>query len=114
DVLKPREVNRQQGEDRAQLDQDRKGIAEIVVAEAKKMLHQKQVPGRGYRDVFREALDDAEASCLENIEQHGQELRGKRAKLWDTKGRRNGRESQCLWRNPAGWARECLDAKPHP
>ena len=54
----PREVDRQQREDRAELDQHRKGLAEILVGEAEEMLDQQQVPGRGYRDVFGQPFDN--------------------------------------------------------
>ena len=41
-----RKVDAQQRKDRAQLNQDRKGVAEILVAEAEKVLQQKEMSGR--------------------------------------------------------------------
>ena len=60
ELPQPAEVDRQQRQDRAELDQDREGLAEVVVAEAEEMLDQQQMPGRRDREEFGEALDDAE------------------------------------------------------
>ena len=60
----PAEIDRQQRQDRAELDQDRERLAEVVVAPAEKMLHQQQMPGRGHRQEFGQALDDAEHAAL--------------------------------------------------
>ena len=58
------EIDRQQRQDRAELDQHREGLAEIVVVEAEEALHQQQMPGRGDRKEFGQALDDAEDAAL--------------------------------------------------
>ena len=64
----PGEIDRQQRQDGAELDQHREGLAEIVVVEAEEALHQQQVPGRGHRQELGQALDDAEDEGLEKIE----------------------------------------------
>ena len=53
-------IDRQQRQDRAELDQHGEGLAEIVVVEAEELLDQEEMPGRGYRQEFGQALDDAE------------------------------------------------------
>ena len=63
-------IDRQQRQDRAELDQHGEGLAEIIVIEAKELLHQEEMPGRGYRHELGQALDDAEDECLEQVEGH--------------------------------------------
>ena len=70
DLPQPLEVDRQDRQDRAELDQHHEGLAEIVVAEAEEMLQQQQVPGRRHGEEFGEALDHAEHDGLDQIEQH--------------------------------------------
>ena len=60
-------IDREQRENRAELDQHREGLAEIVIVEAEKALDQKKVAGRGHRQEFRDALDDAENHRLHCI-----------------------------------------------
>ena len=55
-----REIDRDDGEDRAELDQDREALPEIVVAEIEEAFRQQQMAGRGHRQEFGHALDNAE------------------------------------------------------
>ena len=64
----PREIDRQQRQDRAELDQHREGLAEILVVEAEEMLDQKQMPGRGHRNELGQAFDDAEEDRLDRVQ----------------------------------------------
>ena len=64
------EIDRQQGENGAELDQHREGLAEFRVVETEKMLDQQQVPGRGNRQVFRQSFDEAEEDSFDQVEQH--------------------------------------------
>ena len=64
----PDEIDRQQRQDRAELDQHREGLAEIVVVEAEEVLHQQQMAGRGDRQELGQALDHAEDEGLEKVE----------------------------------------------
>ena len=73
------EIDRQQRQDRAELDQHREGLAEVVVVEAEEVLHQQQMAGRGHRQEFGQALDDAEDERLEKVECH-ERLRGQRGR----------------------------------
>ncbi len=70
DPPQPPEIDRQDGEDGAELDQHHEGLAEGVVVEAEEALDQQQMPGRGNRQEFGQALDDAEDEGLEKIESH--------------------------------------------
>ena len=70
DPPQPREVNGQNGEDGAELDQDDEGLAEGVVVEAKETLDQKQVPGRRYRQELGESFEHAEDERLEEVKRH--------------------------------------------
>ena len=70
-------IDRQQRQDRAELDQHREGLAEIVVVEAEEALDQEEMPGRGHRQELGQALDDAEDEGLEKVERHDG-LRGQR------------------------------------
>ena len=72
----PHEIDRQQREDRAELDQHREGLAEILVGEAEEALHQQQMAGGRDGNELGEALDDAEDDRLDNVEGH-EMLRGK-------------------------------------
>ena len=67
-IPQPGEIDRQQREDRAELDQDRERLAEVVVVQAEEMLHQQQMAGRGDRQEFGEALDQAEHRRFDKIE----------------------------------------------
>ncbi len=62
------EIDRQQREDCAELDQDRKGVAEVLVAEAEEMLHQQQMSSRRHREVLGEPFDHAENGRLDEVE----------------------------------------------
>ena len=42
----PHGIDRQQGQYRAELNENRKTFAEIIVAEAKKLLHEQKMSGR--------------------------------------------------------------------
>ena len=64
-------IDRQQGQDGAELNQYRECLAEFFVIEAEEALHQKQVTGGRYRQEFGQSLDHAEDECLEKIEEHG-------------------------------------------
>ena len=64
------EVDRQQRQDGAELDQHREGLAEVLVLEAEEALHQQQMPGRGHREEFGQPLHDAEREGLEQVEPH--------------------------------------------
>ena len=57
-------IDRQQREDRAELDQHREGLAEGLVVEAEEPLDEQQMAGRRYRNEFGQALDDAEDEAL--------------------------------------------------
>ena len=72
----PHEIDRQQRQDRAELDQHREGLAEILVGEAEEVLDQQQVAGRRDRQELGQALDDAEDDRLDEVEGHAM-LRGK-------------------------------------
>ena len=64
------EIDRQQRQNRAELDQHRESLAEILIVEAEEALHQQQVAGGGDRKEFGQALDNAEDECLEKVEGH--------------------------------------------
>ena len=66
----PHEIDRQQREDGAELDQHREGLAEVLVGETEEALHQQQMAGRRNRHELGEALDDAEDDRLDNVEGH--------------------------------------------
>src|SRR4029077_1520239 len=66
----PHEIDRQQREDRTELDQHREGLAEILVGEAEKTLHQEQMAGGGDGYELGEPLDDAEDDRLDDVEGH--------------------------------------------
>jgi len=66
----PPEIDRQQRQNGAELDQHREGLAEIVVVEAKEMADQQQVPGRGHRDELGQPLDDTEEDRLDYVQRH--------------------------------------------
>ena len=68
ELPQPAEIDRQQRQDGAELDQHREGLAEGVVAPAEEVLHQQQMAGRGHRQEFGQALDDAEDGRLDEIE----------------------------------------------
>src|SRR5262249_44675695 len=61
------EVDRQERQDRAELDQDSERIAEALVAEAEEMPHQQQVAGRRNREIFGQPLDEAEDDRLDDV-----------------------------------------------
>ena len=61
----PGEIDRQQRQDGAELDQHVERLAERLIVEAEKMPDQQQMPGRGHRDEFGQALDDAEEGGLD-------------------------------------------------
>src|SRR5262249_22115964 len=69
------EIDRQQRQDRAELDQDREGVAEILVAEAEEMLHQQQMSGRRHRQILGQSLDEAEDDRLDDVQHGGIRLR---------------------------------------
>ena len=73
-ISKSPEIDRQDCQDGAELNQNHEGLAERLVIESEEALDQQQMPGRGHRQEFRQALDDAENECLEKIECH-EELR---------------------------------------
>ena len=64
-------IDRQQGQDGAELNQNREAFAEIVVAEAEKPLHQQEMPGRGHGNELGQPLDHAKDDRLNKIECHG-------------------------------------------
>ena len=70
ELPQPHEIDRQQRQDGAELDQDREGLAEVLVAEAEELLQQQQMAGRGDRKELGQPFDDAEDDCLEEIERH--------------------------------------------
>ncbi len=70
DVPQPREINREDREDRAKLNQDDEGLAERIVVEAEEALHQQQMSGGGDRNELGEPFDDSQNEGLEEIERH--------------------------------------------
>ena len=62
------EINGEQRQNGAELDQDGKGLAERVVAPAEEVLHQQQVPGGGDRQEFGQALDHTEHRRLDQVD----------------------------------------------
>src|SRR5207248_1944365 len=64
-----REINRQQSKDRTELNQDGKGLAEVLVIKSKEVLDQKQMPGRTHGKIFGQAFDNAENRRFDQIEQ---------------------------------------------
>ncbi len=53
-------IQRHDRENRAELNQDRETLPERTLAEIEEAFGQQQMARRGYRDEFRDALDDAE------------------------------------------------------
>ena len=103
----PAEIDRQQRQDGAELDQHREGLAEGVVAEAEEVLHQQQMAGRGHRQEFGQALDDAEHDRLDQVDMRAswpgaakasQCMRGSGTARW----RRSRRLRACGARPPCG------------
>ena len=72
DRPQPLEIDRQDRQDRAELDQHHEGLAERVVVEAEEVLEQQQVAGRRNGEKFGQALDHAENDGLEQVEQHAE------------------------------------------
>ena len=68
ELPQPHRIDRQQGQDGAELNQDREALAEIVVAEAEKLLHEQEMPGRRDRYELGQSLDHAEDRRLDDIE----------------------------------------------
>ena len=66
----PREVDRQQRQDGAELDQHIKALAERFVVETEEMADQQKMAGRRYRNEFSKAFDDAEEDRLDKIQCH--------------------------------------------
>ena len=66
-----REIDRQDGQDRAELDQHHEGLAEGVVVEAEEVLEQQQMAGRRDRQELGQPLDHAENDGLEEVEHDG-------------------------------------------
>ena len=54
------EIDHNDGEDGAELDQDVEALPEIILAEIEKTAREQQMAGRGHRQEFRDALDHAE------------------------------------------------------
>ena len=70
DAPKPPEIDGQDRQNGAELDQHHEGLAESVVVEAEETLDQQQMPGRGHRQELGQTLDDAEDEGLEKVESH--------------------------------------------
>src|SRR5205823_6096291 len=66
----PREIDRQQRQDGAELDQHIEAFAERFVVETEKMADQQKMTGRRYRNEFGQAFDDAEEDRLDQIQCH--------------------------------------------
>src|SRR5262249_17486227 len=68
----PNKIDRQQGEDRTELDKDREGIPELFARRdwAEELVDQEQVPGRRDRQELGQALDHAENDGLQEIKRH--------------------------------------------
>ena len=64
------EIERDDGEDGAQLNQHREALPEITLAEIEKPFRQQQMAGGGDGDEFRDALDDAENHRPDRIGNH--------------------------------------------
>ena len=62
------EIDREQRQDGAELDQNGERLAEGIVARAEKALHQQQMAGRGDRQVFGQPLDDAEHGRFDQVD----------------------------------------------
>ena len=70
DLPQPGEVEHDDREYSAELNQHDKTVPECAVAKAEETLHQQHVAGRGNRQKFRDALDDAENHCPYCIRHH--------------------------------------------
>ena len=64
------EIDHDDGEDGAELDQHREAVPETALAEIEKSFRQQQMSGRGHREEFRDALDDAENHRPQCIRHH--------------------------------------------
>ena len=62
------EIDAEQRQNGAELDQDGKRLAEGVVAPAEEVLHQQKVSGRGDGQEFGQALDHAEDRRLDQVD----------------------------------------------
>ena len=89
-----KKIDRQQREDRAELDEHREGLAEIVIVESEKALHQEEVAGRGHRQELGQPLNHTEDEGLEQVEQHdGSAARGREV----PRRSRRGRSGRCAF-----------------
>src|SRR5438132_1278798 len=77
DLPQPHEIDREQRQDGAELDQHGETFPERLLVEAEEMADQQQMPGGGYWDELGQALDHAEEYRLEKIKQHEVRLRGR-------------------------------------
>jgi hypothetical protein len=75
ELPQPHGIDRQQGQDGAELDQNREALAEVLVAETQELLQQQKMAGRGDRQKLGQPLGHAEDGCLDDIERHD-EFRG--------------------------------------
>ncbi len=80
EMPQPPRIDRQQSQDRAELNQNREAFAESVVAEAEKLLHEQQMPGRRDRNELGQSLNHAEDRRLDDIEYHGRAPRRRQAR----------------------------------
>ncbi len=64
----PAEIDRQQRQDGAELDQHGERLAEVVAAPAEHVLHQQQMAGGGDGQEFGQALDHAEHGGLDQVD----------------------------------------------
>ena len=64
------EIDHDNGEDRAELNQHRKALPETALAEIEEAFRQQQMPGRGNGQEFRDTLDDAENHRPQGIRHH--------------------------------------------
>ncbi len=67
DPPQAREIDRQDGEDRPELDQDGEGLVGLAV-EPEEMLQQEEVPGRGHRQELGAALQHAKQRGLKQLD----------------------------------------------
>ena len=64
------EIDGDNRQDRAELNQHREAVPETALAEIEESFRQQQMAGRGHRQEFRDALDDAENHRPQCIRHH--------------------------------------------
>jgi hypothetical protein len=67
-LMKAEEIDGQQCQERAEPDQHREGLAEVLIREAEEPLYQQQMPGRRHRSERGQPFGHAEGERLHQIE----------------------------------------------